>query len=157
MGKLCLPGCSVARGRLIRALAAVTAVVATAGAHAQVYKCPGANGAMEFTDKPCTAEAVPIKTRDTSFGGSGRSAEIALQGRSCLSTATGRYTTAAGMVVNNTTEPRRVAVTATFSNRGQVVDTATQHVDLPAFGRAPFSIVGGPGAINHCEYQWRWD
>lgn len=127
------------------------------GAHAQIYKCPGADGQPEFTDKPCTADSVPLRTRDVSFGGSGRSAEIALQGTSCRSTAPGRYTTAAGMVVNNTKEPRRVAVTATFSHLGQVVDTATQHVDLPAFGRTPFSIVGGPGAINHCQYQWRWD
>lgn len=139
-------------------LAAALAASALAGAvQAQVYKCPDGKGGHHYTDKACGPDSQSIKTRASGFGGSKRSAEVSLQGQNCAISSSGRYTTATGYVVNGTGTPKGVRVTTTFTYQGTVIDTTSRDLAIPAWGRTPFQMIGGPGRIDNCEWQYNWD
>lgn len=125
-------------------------------AHAQkVYKCPLPGGGFEYTNIACTAEAEPIQVRDSNFGESSRSAEMRLDSTSCFLRA--GFTIATGWAVNATDTPREARVTATFTYRGNVVETSSRSYTVPAFGRSPFEIIGPRTVTDQCRYGMTWD
>ena len=60
----------MARGLILAAL--LTACASLGVADAQVYKCSDGKGGFSYTDKACSIDSEPIKTRPTGFGGSKR-------------------------------------------------------------------------------------
>lgn len=143
--------------RQIAVVALAGALLWAGSAHAEVYKCIGTDGKASYSDKPCDGAAKPVHVRNDSFGGNGRNAEVSLQGTACVSSGSGRYAYANGMLVNNTKEAKTVIVRATFTRRGTVVDTASSTYSIRAFGRMAYSIIGGPGAIDRCSVDLEWD
>jgi len=121
----------------------------------KVYKCHRADGSVEYTNIACTAEAEPIQFRDSNFGGSSRSAEMRLENTSCLLRA--GYAVATGWAVNATDTPRQARVTATFTNRGSVVETTSRNYAIAAFDRSPFEIIGPRTATDACQYDMTWE
>lgn len=119
----------------------------------QVFKCDGPSGSV-YQNTPCETGAKPHQlARDSSFGESKRSGEIAVEGFVCKLGQSISY--ANGFLVNRTPEPKQVELTATFTTLGSVQDTTTQSFNVPQFGRTPFSLVGSIG--GRCELSWRWD
>lgn len=135
-------------------LTVLIAVAAPVGLASEVFRCPSADGSLVYQQSPCQGGA-PVQLRPESpdvrpTGG------VRLSGQRCADMGGGNYTSATGYVVNGTPEPISVDLTTTFVGGGQVIDTMTHRIDVSAWGRAPFQMVGGPARrIKSCEWQWR--
>lgn len=129
-------------------------IAGTGSAAAAVYKCPDGAGGYTYTDKACPTDAAKVNVRDTSFGQSTTSAQVAMVGFDCnIAYGHGQAT---GYLANKTGEIKEVDLTITFTRQGRVVDSITHRHTLPPFDRVPFDITGARVNPDRCESRWNW-